>query len=196
MNRFELRDLVRRRIRDTVKPYLVPDDEIDENLNEAEREACRRALLIEDFENFTIDLNTVDQRYDLDPRVIDVVDIKIGEDTPVDFIEDWTLTETQLILSRVPTTADVLTLHCYRLPMKGMENDSDTPEIREVYHRQMVDWAISLCYLIPDAELFNPNAADIYAMRFTQSFGERPSALVRRNQRRKAARVVAYNGAI
>lgn len=196
MNLSELRDLVRQRTRDTVKPYFVTDEEIDENLNEAEREACRRALLIEDFETFTIDLNTVDQRYDIDQRVIDVIDIKIGTESPIDFTDEWTLTETQLVLARVPTTENVLSLHCYRLPMHEMENDSDTPEIREVYHRQMADWAISLCYLIPDAELFNQNAADIYAMRFTQSFGERPSALVRRNQRRKAARVVAYNGAI
>jgi hypothetical protein len=43
----ELRSLVRRRMRDTGTPPLIDDDEIDANLNEAQREACVRALLIE-----------------------------------------------------------------------------------------------------------------------------------------------------
>jgi hypothetical protein len=44
----ELRSLVRRRMRDNGTPPLIDDDEIDANLNEAQREACVRALLIED----------------------------------------------------------------------------------------------------------------------------------------------------
>ena len=42
MNLSELRTLVRGRIRHTVKPYFVSDTEIDDNLNESEREACER----------------------------------------------------------------------------------------------------------------------------------------------------------
>ena len=196
MNLSELRDLVRQRTRDTIKPYFVTDEEIDTNLNEAEREACRRALLLEDFDSFTIELNTTDTRYELDPRVIDVISITIGTDTPRDFTESWTLTETHLILDRIPATVDTLTLRCYRLPMEGMASDIDEPEIRSMYHSQMADWAIALSYLTPDAELFNPDAAARYESRFTQSFGERPSALTRRNQRSKHARRVTYNGAI
>lgn len=196
MNLSELRDLVRQRTRDTIKPYFVTDEEIDTNLNEAEREACRRALLLEDFDSFTIELNTTDTRYELDPRVIDVISIKIGADSPRDFTDSWTLTETHLILDRVPATVDTLTLHCYRLPLEDMRSDSAEPEIRALYHSQMADWAISLSYLTPDAELFNPDAAARYEARFTQSFGERPSALTRRNQRSKYTRRVTYNGAI
>ena len=48
MNLSELRAKVRLRLRDTAKPYLVSDDEIDDSLNEAEREAAFRALLIRD----------------------------------------------------------------------------------------------------------------------------------------------------
>lgn len=193
MNLSEIRDLVRRKMRDTKKPYFTSDDEIDANINEAEREACRRALLIEDFDTFTIDLTTTDARYEIDPRVIDVIDIKIGDNA---FTDDWTLTETHLVLDRVPTTTGTLTLHCYRLPLNDMSGDSDSPEIRPHYHAQMADWAISLCYLIPDADSFDANAAERYAMRFVQSFGERPSALTRRNQRSKHARTIQYNGAI
>ena len=192
----ELRALVRGRIRDTVKPYLVTDQEIDDNLNEAEREACERAQLIEDFDSFTIDLEPGVTRYSLDPRIIDVIDIIIGTEDQREFSDGWTLTETHLVLERSPVSADTLTLHCYRLPKDPMKSANDTPEIRETYHRNMADWAISLCYLIPDSELFNPQAAERYAVRFTQSFGERPSALVRRNHRNKLPPVVAYNGAI
>ena len=196
MNLSELRDLVRQRTRDNVKPYFVTDEEIDANLNEAEREACRRALLLEDLDSFTIELNTTDTRYELDPRVIDVISITIGTDVQSEFTESWTLTETHLVLDRIPSSVDTLTLHCYRLPLGDMVSDSDEPEIRAIYHAQMADWAIALSYLIPDAELFNPDAAARYEARFTQSFGERPSALTRRNQRSKYARRVTYNGAI
>ena len=192
----DLRELVRRRTRDTVKPYFVADEEIDFNLNEAQREACRRALLLEDYDSFTIDINTVDTRYELDPRIIDVISITIGTDAPQDYTETWTLTEAQLVLESVPAAADTLNLRCYRLPMRDMTADTDTPEIRSVYHAQMADWAIHLGYLIPDAEIFNPKAAARYEAQFVQSFGERPSALTRRNQRSKPAKVVSYNGAI
>ena len=192
----ELRALVRGRIRDTVKPYLVTDQEIDDNLNEAEREACERAQLIEDFDSFTIDLEPGVTRYSLDPRIIDVIDIIIGTEDQREFSDGWTLTETHLVLDRSPVSADTLTLHCYRLPKSPMKDANDTPEIRDTYHRNMADLAISLCYLIPDSELFNPQASERYAIRFTQSFGERPSALTRRNHRNKLPPVVAYNGAI
>ena len=135
----ELRALVRGRIRDTVKPYLVTDQEIDDNLNEAEREACERAQLIEDFDSFTIDLEPGVTRYSLDPRIIDVIDIIIGTEDQREFSDGWTLTETHLVLDRSPVSADTLTLHCYRLPKSPMKDANDTPEIRDTYHRNMAD---------------------------------------------------------
>ena len=74
--------------------------------------------------------------------------------------------------------------------------DSDAPEIRPTHHIKLADWALHRCYLIPDSELFNPDASARSLGAFIQSFGERPSALVRRNQRSKTPRRVAYNGAI
>lgn len=196
MNLSDLRALVRLRMRDTAAPYLFSDDEIDANLNEAQREACVRALLIEDDSVTQIDIVTTDKRYDLDPRIVDVIGISIGAALPRDFTDGWTLTETHLILDRFPTAADTLTLRAHLLPSSDMVSDSDEPEIRPVYHQPMADWAISLCYLAPDAETFDQQAADRYAARFTQSFGERPSALTRRNHRDKSAKAVAYNGGI
>ena len=79
MKLFELRDLVRARTRDTVAPYFATDEEIDANLNEAQREACVRALLIED--EITLDIHgTVIERLD-DPA-------DTSDDGPVDDAED------------------------------------------------------------------------------------------------------------
>ena len=187
MKLFELRDLVSARTRDTVAPYFATDEEIDANLNEAQREACVRALLIED--EITLDINTTDTKYALDPRVIDVIGIE-------DFYEDWTLTEQYLVLDKVPSSEISLTLHVYRLPSSNMESDDDEPEIRPVYHTQMADWAIYLHYMTPDADMFDGNAAERYLARFVQSFGDRPNALTHRNRRSKTSRCIINNGYI
>lgn len=192
----ELRSLVRDRTRGTVSPYLMSDAEIDANLNEAQREACVRALLLEDDVSITIDLNTTDKRYALDPRVIDVIDIAIGVDKLRAFTDGWTLTDGYLELERVPHAEDTLTLHCYLLPAQSMTDDDDAPEIRPIHHEALADWAIHLYYLIPDADMFDGKAADRYLSRFVQAFGERPSALTLRNRRSKTMRCVQNNGYI
>ena len=196
MNLSELRKLVRLRIRDQAKPYLCSDDEINANLNEAQREACVRSQLIEDDEITQIDINTTERRYDIDPRIIDVMSISIGTTAIRDFLDGWTLTEKKLILDRYPGADDTLTLHCLLLPSAEMVEDEDAPEIRPVHHTQMLDWAISLCYSSADADMFNQKLADRFAMKFTQTFGERPNVLSLRNRRDKSIRAVSYNGGI
>ena len=196
MKLYELRNLVRSRTRDTATPPLMSDSEIDANLNEAQREACIRALLLEDDVSATIDINTTDKRYALDPRVIDVIDISIGTDKPREYTEGWTLTDGYLELDQVPAAEDTLTLHCYLLPESNMEDDDDEPEIRPIHHEALADWAIHLYYLIPDADMFDGKAADRYLSRFTMAFGERPSALTLRNRRSKTTRCVLNNGYI
>jgi hypothetical protein len=188
----ELRSLVRRRMRDEeTTPHLIDDEEIDANLNEAQREACVRALLIEG--DVDLDVTTTDLRYTLDPKVIDVIGISTSAGNK--FYDAWTLTESHLELARLPTADDTLTLRCYLLP-DDMVSDDDEPQIRPVYHVQMADWAISRCYLLPDAELFDQNASQRYETRFVQSFGERPNALTHRNRRSKPAKCIVNNGYI
>jgi hypothetical protein len=187
----ELRSLVRQRMRDNGNPPLVSDEEIDANLNEAQREACVRALLIED--DVDLDVTTADLRYKLAPEVIDVIGISTSAGNQ--FCDAWTLTETHLELARLPTADDTLTLRCYLLP-DDMVADADEPQIRPVYHVQMADWAISRCYLLPDSELFDEQAAQRYEARFVQSFGERPNALTHRNRRSKPAKCIVNNGYI
>lgn len=197
VNLSELRAAVRRRLRDVTEPTLWSNSEIDANLNEAEREACVRALLIEDNSSqlTQIDVTTDETRYVIDPRVIDVISIEAASNPGIPFY-GWTITEGYLVLDRPPSADDTLTIRCYRLPLSDMEADDDTPEIRAMHHDRMCDWAISLCYLVPDADAFDQQASDRYAARFTQSFGERHSALTMRNHRDKSACVVSGNGYI
>ncbi len=191
MTRQELRSLVRQRMRDNSNPPLVSDDEIDANLNEAQRETCVRALLIE--EDVDLAITTTSLRYKLSPKIIDVIGITTSDGRP--FSDEWTLTETTLELDKLPTADDTLTLRCYLLP-DDMESDDEEPSIRSVYHVQMVDWAISLCYLLPDPDLFDEQASKRFEARFVQSFGDRPNALTHRNLRSKTSKCVVYNGYI
>jgi hypothetical protein len=77
-------------MRDNGTPPLIDDDEIDANLNEAQREACVRALLIED--DVDLDVTTADLRYKLVPKVIDVIGISTSAGNQ--FCDAWTMTET------------------------------------------------------------------------------------------------------
>ena len=140
-----------------------------------------------------LDVTTTDLRYTLDPKVIDVIGISTSAGNK--FYDAWTLTESHLELARLPTADDTLTLRCYLLP-DDMESDDDEPSIRSVYHVQMVDWAISLCYLLPDPDLFDEQASKRFEARFVQSFGDRPNALTHRNMRSKTAKCVVNNGYI
>jgi len=195
MNLSELRAKVRLRLRDTAKPYLVSDDEIDDSLNEAEREAAFRALLIRDKTSALtqININCDETEYAISPLIVDVLGI-VAESNANCAFTGWTLNESTLILDSLPAYEDVLTLDCYRLPLRDMEEDDDEPEIRAIHHDRMIEWALSLCYLTPDADLFDQAASDRYAGRFAQNFGERLSARTMTNHRSKTLRAVMSNG--
>ena len=195
MNLSELRSTVRRRIRDRHAPYLWDDEEIDGNINEAEREVCVRALLIEDDSSSLtqVDVYTTEKRYKISDKIIDVISIEAASSPNVP-VTGWTLNESYLIFDRFPSADDTLTMRVYRMPVSDMVSDTDEPEIRSMHHDRMLDWAISLCYLVPDTETFDQSASDRYAARFSASFGDRESAQTLRNYRDKAPKVVASNG--
>lgn len=195
MNLFDLRQSVRRKLRDTSQPTLWSDAEIDSNINEAEREACIRSSLIEDDTSpiTLLDVNTTDRQYTIDPLIVDVAGITVSG-RPDLVVSGWTLRENVVVFDRVPARAEFLQMRVYRLPLKDMEDDDDEPEIRAMYHDKMIDWAISLCYLVPDSDAFDQGASDRYAARFSASFGERKSALTIRTQREKTSKAVAFGG--
>lgn len=66
------------------------------------------------------------------------------------FYDAWTLTESHLELARLPTADNTLTiLVSSLLPDNIISRPSTNRKSGQVYHVQMANWAISLCYLLP-----------------------------------------------
>ena len=121
MNLSAFRDEARFRLKDEARPYFWKDEWLDGAINEAEREACLRARLIEDSSGVltSIDLKTTDKRYDLDPRIIDVLGCELDSHRGSAFA-GWTLTESELVLADYPSADDTLLMTVIRLPMEEM----------------------------------------------------------------------------
>ena len=189
-----IRQEARFRLDDEVRPYFWKDEWLDAAINEAEREACIRARLIEDnSSNVTSnDIVTTEKRYELSPLIIDVLAIEMAS-RPGCNIAGWTLTESELVLDNYPSSSDTLLLTVVRLPLSDMCDDNAQPEIRDHHHEKLIDWVEYRAYMVQDADSFNPVKAQEYEAAFERSFGRRPDAGVQRKQRKKTGRVVRMN---
>lgn len=192
----ELRALCRSLADDTVAPYLWSDAEWDQFLNEAEREACIRARLIEDDSTAAVTrvvITTARRRYPLHPSIIDVLCIEADSQPGRPITAAWEADGAELVFADLPLAADTLTLTVKRLPLKEMNSDEKSPEIQAHHHFRLIDWALRCAYLKQDAETLDEAKAAKYEAMFVQSFGFRPSASVLRKQRRRSAPVVRHN---
>lgn len=189
MNLGELITLARIKLRDTQQPYHWNDVELTEYFNEAEREAAIRARPLVDDTSFQIELVPEQVAYQLDHRIIDVLEAKL-DDEAVEF----ELSETELTLDCAPEQAGTLILKASRLPLINMINLEDEPEIREVHRVHLIDWALSRAHLVADPETFNPQISEFFEKSFERYFGTRHYADTLRKHRRKSPRVIAYGG--
>lgn len=193
----ELRDRCRREMKDTVKPYLAGDEDIDAWLNEAETEAARRAFLLVDSssEATQLEIGAGDIGAELHEAVIYVRRARLAStkrplvatvartmdemspsweeataSTPQRFVPDW---QTGYFRVYPPSkVADTINLTVVRKPLKPMVEDSDSPELREHYHPMLLDWAKFRAYSVPDSDLFNANKAALHEAAFIKNFGE------------------------
>ncbi|MCK5610044.1 hypothetical protein KAR91_49680, partial [Candidatus Pacearchaeota archaeon] len=62
---------------------------------------------------------------------------------------------------------------------------SDSPEIPEEYHMDLIEWICHLAYLKQDGETEELGRSDMYEAKFTQKFGPKLSAITESNRRRK-----------
>lgn len=101
------------------------------------------------------------------------------EHRPLHAVQD----ETSITLIGRVHDGDVFWLEAYRLPLKDMEADGDTPEIHEASHRHLIDWALYRAFGIPDSEAFDAERSDRALADFTRYFGLPVTADMRRSTR-------------
>lgn len=196
---------------DKVQPYFNEDADVIVWLNDAVNEACIRARLLHEFANPDIcriaivagnsqyilheslyELTSL--RFDpLDDRCNRGIELSSEEMLSKSYYDDWRTrkgtpcyaiqSDTGLRLVPTPDQDGVLVLEGYRLPLVAMVNMDDAPEINKSHHVHLIQWALHKAFSIPDTEFFDANRAQIAEMKFTEYFGERPDADLRRMTR-------------
>lgn len=202
---------------DKVAPYFVTDEELRSFFNEAEREAAIRGRLIHEAADRSIcQVKVTSGRsvYSLHAKLYELshcafrLDDEAGRN-PVRLVStewldanvrDWrdsqgvpeyaTQADKTIRLVPAPNIEGLLLLEGYRLPKADMEGPSDEPEINAAHHSVLVQWALHRAFSIPDAEIFDPARAAAAESTFTDYFGLRPGAGLRRATREDVAHVV------
>lgn len=211
MNLEQLRARFRVDVDDTAaSPQLWSDDDANDFINEAEREAAERALLLPAYPTQAICQIAISDSariYAADRRIIRIRSVRVRgqretlDIKPIFYVDDLAqlaragvatccaidgspVGVKNIILDRTPIDDGFLDLHAFRLPMEDMVDDSDVPEIDQHYHRPMLHWAYHLAYTKRDADAQDQVKADKHAQLFAQHFGEKIDAEVRRQQLR------------
>lgn len=204
----------RRVMADTAVPYLWSDEEVVTYLNDAEKEACERALLLEDKLSpavCSIALVANQADYPLHESIIQIKRLmfrgrKLDETSVEQMDGDDPRWETrsgeprQFIYSATaglrmvpkPVIPEIVQLTVYRLPLDSLSADNDTgvPEVPARHHMRLLNWVYRCAYLKHDSETYNRDKAELQESTFQASFGIRESANVMRKHRDKAPNVV------
>lgn len=215
----QLVDRFRVDAKDDVEPYIFSPEFVREALNEAEQEAAIRARLLHESDNervCVIALVPGKSAYRLHESLYELTHIMRIEDgqqpvpleiKSVEWLNkehpDWRTdhkyvlpyvvqTDTVLRLATPPAAAGQLRLEGYRLPLRAMCADTDTPEIHTAHHDKLVHWALHRAFLQPDADGFDPQRAATSLAKFTEYFGLRPDADLRRETREDEPVNVSY----
>lgn len=208
---------LRSQLDDSAEPFLWSDAELTGYLNDAERQACERALLIYDDAPSALTkltLKTGRARYPINPlilsvervvpelaandrficqRTLDWLDENLGrwqEQTgkPSHFVD---LVRTLLFVG-IPSVDENVILTVYRLPLEPMEGNDDEPEIQPQHHLRLMNWAMHRAYLKRDSDTFDKNRAALHDSLFAADFGMRDNANVMRLKRRKRDTTVRF----
>lgn len=191
----------RRESDDTAEPPFVADADLIDLANEAEEEACRRALLLRDTTTTAVCVYAItagNPVVTLHASIIDVLRVKMTAETvPLPFVpqdemdrvnvgwDSMTGKPRAVVVGRdtgklrlwpSPTANETLTLTVTRLPVAPMNDAEDSPEIPAAYHRALAQWMLYRVYSIQDSELYDAKKADKCLARFEGEFGRRQSA--------------------
>lgn len=192
--------LYRARTLDNADPPLCDDEILTLYANEAQVEACRRALLLRQSSGpmCTLAFKAGDELITLDARVVRVLRSFVNGEAvnvvPVEYMDEnhpnWQfsgaaqdgpkvlvsgLTTDALHLWPVPSKAGEVRLSVQRLPLKDMRVPSEKPEIRPEAHAALLDWILYRVYSTQDVDLIDNQQAQAALRRFEAEFGSKAS---------------------
>ncbi|EER61546.1 conserved hypothetical protein [Acidovorax delafieldii 2AN] len=208
----------RREMADASTPYMWSDEDIAAYLDEAVKEACERARLIEDSTTPAVTTLAVlagQYSYTLHPSVIDLKRVTYkGKALTLSSVEAEDQNEMTwenrtgaeplryiyngmgtLRLVPIPTQPLTVQLTVYRQPLKTLTADIDTaiPEIPAVFHPRLKAWIYRCAYLKQDADTFDKSKSEEFEAQFERAFGTRLDANMARKRRDRALPVVRSN---
>lgn len=151
--------------REAVEQFWL-DTDLDEYINEAVDELCRRCYLITD-SLYSLDLEENQRHYRLTSVIVRVLAVKPSGKQPLPqktvlwldrhlpnwenatgepqhFVLDYL--KGYLTFDRAPTIANTFRLTVNRLPLVQMTSDDDVPEIPSAYHRKTYHWILYRAY--------------------------------------------------
>lgn len=195
---------------DLAEPYLFDPEFVVDALNEAQYEAVIRARLLHECDApgvCTIALTAGKSSYGLHESLYEITHLMRIEDGQPDTVlalksvewltnhyPDWRTDHKYVLpfavqedstirLATPPKAAGQLRLEGYRLPLRVMCGDNDSPEINIAHHEKLVQWALFRAYSQPDSDGIDPQRASKAEAEFTAYFGPRPDADLRRQTR-------------
>jgi hypothetical protein len=196
----QLITLYRADTKDEVLPYFCEPELLAIYANEAQDEACRRGQLIRDSVSSvcTIAYAQGASSVPVSSKIVAIlrarIDGHIVRTVSVDAMDEvfpgWEVDTTQtrpthlvsgesdgvLMLWPKPAEAGSIKLTVLRLPINRLENDNDTPEIREESHVALVNWMMYRAYSRADSDLYDERKAATALARFEAEFGRKASA--------------------
>ena len=185
---------------------LWTDNELVSYINRALGEACVRAKLIRDSDTSSICrivLRSGVAKYSLDKRILGLRKVYVDGSpciiTPTnsDVLDDteprwrqetgdipsWYIADLDacwIQFTPIPTVVNTLTLSVWRLPIEDLTLDKpdQEPEINQVHHYNLLDYAKYLAYIRHDGDSHNPEMSSHHEAMFARNFGQRRSAEV------------------
>lgn len=195
----ELIALYRAQSMDQADPPFCADPLLAIYASEAQVEACRRGKLIRDSSSSAcaIAFKAGDIAVKLHPKVVRIVSARLGgmiihgrtveemdclypgwmddgrTGMPQVLVTD--ASAGKLHLYPIPDAIGTIRLTVERLPLAGLRNGDDEPEIRAELHAGLVDWMLFRAYSREDTDLHNDAKAAVALQRFEAEFGRKSS---------------------
>ncbi len=167
--------------------------------NEAQDEACRRALLLRDEVSSlcTMEYEAGEPMVSLDARIVrvlrafvsghpvNVLSVQQMDDRMPSWRAPSSAQQPRVLVVGVaegkgriwptPSASGVLQLAVQRLPLKPMRVLADKPEIRAEAHAALVSWMLYRAYSRMDTDLYNDAKAAVHLAKFEAEFGGKAS---------------------